>query len=190
MIRLIRGTVVSTGPLHIILENQGIGYLVAVTSRTGLCLPGTELTLYTHLAVRETALDLYGFPTLEELDVFERLLTIPKIGPKSGLQIMDQANVSLIVEAVRLQDPDHLTKLSGVTKKTAEKIVQTLKGKMDDLATTDTSDETIQSEIYQDAFDTLITLGYNPTAIRQILDGLPHAETTSSLVKDALRLLS
>lgn len=190
MIRSIRGTVASSGPLHVILENQGIGYLVAVTSRTGLCLPGTPLTLYTHLAVRETALDLYGFPTLEEHDVFERLLTIPKIGPKSGLQIMDQASVSLIIEAVRLEDPDHLTKLSGVTKKTAEKIVLTLKGKLDDITPPSSGKDESGDERYQDAFDTLVTLGYNPTNIRQVLDTLPNDGTTSTLVKDALRLLS
>lgn len=188
MIRLIEGTVAAITVQGVIIQTSGIGYLVYTTSRVAAII-GSPLRLYTHLAVRETALDLYGFATEAELTLFELLLGIPKIGPKSGLQIMQQADSKLIHEAVTLQDPDHLSKLSGMGKKTAEKVVLALKDKLA-LLQEQSPSSIATTSMYQDAFDTLLTLGYNPMAVRQVLDSLPKDDTTSSLVKAALRELS
>jgi len=189
MIRLITGTVASSSPHHVVLATAGgVGYIIGVHGRF-LAIPGETVTLHTYLAVRETALDLYGFVNPLDREFFELLLTLPGIGPKSAMQILDQADRSLIIEAVRLEDPVHLSKLSPISKKTAEKIILGLKDKVD---TTELG-ETVQinhSTQYQDAFDTLMTLGYNPVAIRQVLDVADQTATTSQLVKDALRQLS
>ncbi len=187
MIRLISGTVIETSGNTLIIETQsGVGYLVAVTHRL-IALPGEIIRLYTHLAVRETALDLYGFVNREDLDLFELLLTISGVGPKSALQIMDQADRALIVEAVAAEDPLHLTKLSSISKKTAEKIILGLKDKLD---TTILPTAPVRGSIYQDAFDTLVTLGYNPQSVRQVLDAIDTDATTSIVVSKALQQLS
>jgi Holliday junction DNA helicase RuvA len=190
MIRLLSGTGADVSGNTLILETAGgVGYLVAVTHRQG-ALPGEHIRLFTYLAVRETALDLYGFTSEDDLRLFELLLTIAGVGPKSALQIMDQADRALIVEAITLEDATHLTKLSSISKKTAEKIILGLKDKID---TTFTSLQVTQPRTgttYQDAFDTLVTLGYNPQAVRQVLEAIGEQPTTSALVSEALRRLS
>ncbi len=187
MIRLISGKVSWTNGNQIIVETaSGLGYLVAVTHRL-LALPDEEIRLYTHLAVRETALDLYGFTTTADLELFELLLTISGIGPKSAMQIMDQADRRLIAESIKLEDATHLSKASGLSKKTAEKILLGLKDKLDTSQIVDTN---AYSSVYQDAFDTLVTLGYNPATVRATLDSLELKETTSAVVTEALRKLN
>ncbi len=189
MIRLIEGTVASSTVNHVVIETaSGLGYYVAIPTRL-LCLPGERIRLHTHLAVRETALDLYGFTNAEDLVMFELLLTLSGIGPKSALQILDQAPRELIEEAVGLEDPTHLTKLAGVSKKTAEKIILGLKDKIDTTRLTHVSTPRNDST-YQDAFDTLVTLGYNPQSVRDVLETQPGDKTTSELVALALKQLS
>ncbi len=190
MIRLLSGTVADISGNTLILETSGgVGYLVSVTHRLG-AFPGEQIRLYTHLAVRETALDLYGFTSEDDLRLFELLLTISGVGPKSALQIMDQADRLLLVEAISLEDAVHLTKQSGITKKTAEKIILGLKDKIDTLFPTQTAAPLRAGTAYQDAFDTLVTLGYNPQAVRQALESIGDQTTTSALVAEALRRLS
>jgi holliday junction DNA helicase RuvA len=190
MIRFIEGTVASISSSGAVILVGGLGYHVHTTKKTAL-LPNDQVALHTYLAVRETALDLYGFISQIELDCFELLLTIPKIGPKSALQILDQADVTLLLEAVNLEDPAHLTKLSGISKKTAEKIVTELKGKVELLSYASNSvAPEANTESYNDAFDTLLTLGYNPINIRRVLEELGSGESTSMLVRQALQRLS
>lgn len=191
MIRLLEGIVADESPKGLVVSVGGIGYFVHTTSKIHP-QAGGPIRLFTYLAVRETALDLYGFRTQGELDFFELLLTIPKIGPKSALQILDQADVSLLVESINLGDAAHLSKLSGIGKKTAEKIVLDLRDKIEPFTLATTADTSSANEVYTDAFDTLITLGYNPTAVRQVLDTFSfiNAEvTTSQIVKVALQKL-
>jgi Holliday junction DNA helicase RuvA len=188
MIRLISGTVATITPLGVVVDCHGIGYLVRTTKKSGF-IAGDIVTLHTHLAVRENALDLYGFKTELELDCFELLLGIPKIGPKSALQILEMADVSLILEAVQLGDAGHLHKLSGITKKTAEKIVTELKDKVETL-TYQTTITPVSDGTYNDVFDTLLTLGYNPVNVRRILEELDLSQSTSALVAQALQRLS
>lgn len=185
MIRFIEGRVISLENQGLVILSAGLGYLVHTTKKIA-SLPGDTISLHTYLAVRETALDLYGFLNREELSMFELLLSIPKIGPKSAMQILDQADLSLLLESINLQDYEHLSKLSGMGKKTAEKVVLALKGKVDHFTNQGRNDG-MTSSIYQDAFDTLITLGFNPANIKQVLDSLPTEDSTSTLVKKALR---
>ena len=180
----------SVGTTGIVVLVGGLGYQIHTTKKSAF-LPHDIVALHTYLAVRETALDLYGFTSPLELDCFELLLTIPKIGPKSAMQILDQADVSLLLEAINLEDPAHLTKLSGISKKTAEKIVTELKGKVGLLSYVSSSvAPAANSESYNDAFDTLLTLGYNPINIRRVLEEIGSGESTSMLVRQALQKLS
>jgi len=189
MIKMLEGNILRHHAGYVtLITSGGVGYGVAVCAHD--TLPDHEQTrLFTHLAVRETALDLYGFTTPELLTFFELLLTIPKIGPKSALQILDQASITLITEAVKLGDATHLSKLSGIGKKTAEKIVLNLKDKLEHLPLPSTIADT-NNQFYQDAFDTLVTLGYAPTDVRSTLDTLPEANSTSELVTRALKNLT
>lgn len=186
MIRLLTGTIADINQRSITLMTEGgVGYLIYIPARTNYQTK-SRVTIYTHLAVRETALDLYGFANQIELQWFELLLTIPKIGPKSALQILDQATPELLAESVSHNDAGRLTRMAGIGKKTAEKIVQELTDKIPaELAPADT---VTHSSHYQDAFDTLVTLGYNPTDIRLVLDELSDG-TTSELVTQALKRL-
>ncbi len=186
MIRQINGTVVSYDKHKLIIDTPtGIGYLVYATGQH-TWTRGDSVTIHTHLAVRENALDLYGFSSPAELELFELLLTIPKIGPKSALAILDQASLGLLVECIQQQDEIRLAKLSGLGKKTAEKVVASLKNKLP--SHLNSTDAPATSNEYQDAFDTLVTLGYNPNEVRLVLETL-EAETTSELVTQALQRL-
>lgn len=190
MIRLISGTIVSTNGNDVVVQVGGLGYIIRINKKT-VCLPPDQITLHTHLAVRENALDLYGFLTEIDLDCFELLLGIPKIGPKSAMQILDQTDTALIIESVNLEDAAHLSKLSGLSKKTAEKIVVELKGKVAVLSLTATSVAAdANTESYNDAFDTLLTLGYNPVNVRHVLEEIGSGESTSAIVRQALQKLS
>jgi holliday junction DNA helicase RuvA len=186
MIAKLTGTVVHIRPLSIVLDVHGVGYLVATTSTSGYVL-NEEVNIHTYLAVRENALDLYGFKTLEEHTMFETLIKLPKIGPKTALQILSQADVQTIRTAVRMQDPDHLTKMSGIGKKSAEKIVLGLKDMIDDLDFTDTT----VTHGDRDVIDALIALGYSQKDAQNALQKIPETVTeTHDRIKHALKYVS
>ncbi len=190
MIRLLEGKVYDLVQNGLIVTVSGVGYLVHTTKKLA-ALPNDEVVLFTYLAVRENALDLYGFLDKNELSMFELLLTIPKIGPKSALQILDQADTKLLLESINLGDATHLSKLSSISKKTAEKIVSELANKVDSLSLTVKGlDTEAKNDNYNDAFDTLITMGYNTANIRKALENEDLNSSTSTLVKIALQKLS
>lgn len=194
MIRKLTGTIVDTGPTHVVLDVQGVGYLIHLTiAGTSFSLEST-VSFWTHLAVRETALDLYGFSTRDELDLFTLLLGLPKIGPKSAAQILGQADITLLKQAVAQEDPTHLSKMSGIGKKTAEKIVIGLKDKLGDIAP-DSSTDTLTTNSMQtwqnETIDALITLGYPQKDVRDAVLALPsEINDTKEALTAALRQLS
>ncbi len=184
MIARLSGTVALIRGAAIILDVGGVGYLVAVRSTAEFTV-GKAATLHTHLAVRENALDLYGFLDDRELHMFEELIKLPKIGPKSAMQILIQADVATIVKAVAEQDAQYLTKLSGIGKKTAEKIVTELKDVFGEgvagVGVSGTSGDT-------DLIDALMALGYSQKDARDALQKLPQKITdTNERLKYALR---
>jgi len=196
MIRRLRGEIVSQNNQSVVLDVNGVGYLVYLPHSLHESI-GATITLHTYLAVRENALDLYGFTLLDELELFEQLLTLPKIGPKSALQILNQADLTLIKTAVANDDPQHLSKMSGMGKKTAEKVVTGLteiyeKHGLTLTPSTPTSD--VSSGNVHDTIDALITLGYPESdarrAVQQILETEPEHLETNAILKAALKLLS
>jgi Holliday junction DNA helicase RuvA len=195
MIRQLRGTVSDRTEKSVVIDVQGVGYLVRTTAPGTLFPIESEITLHTYLAVRETALDLYGFQTLDELDVFELLLTLPKIGPKSALQILTQADIALLKEAVAKDDPVYLSKISGIGKKSAEKIVVGLKDKLELLGSYGNTEIVANAENAgahtNDTIDALIALGYPPNDARKAVQQLPPEITNANdAVKAALKQLS
>ncbi len=147
---------------------------------------GETITLHTYLAVRENALDLYGFLSEEELTMFTLLITLPGIGPRSALIILSQADVPLLRQAALGGDPAYLSKISGIGKKSAEKIVLGLREKLG--AADLPAEEHPQAEY--DAIDALIALGYSAREAREALQRVPPEHTdANSRIKGALKLL-
>lgn len=194
MIRQLNGIVSGHSIDSVVINVQGVGYLVR-TSIAGTSYPvGSDISLHTYLAVRETALDLYGFQLQDELDVFELLLTLPKIGPKSAIQILAQADITLLKEAVRNQDATYLSKMSGIGKKSAEKIVMGLKDKLEDadaaFAEQTASAHTANAHT-SDTIDALISLGYTPNDARKAVQQIsPEITNANDAVREALKILS
>lgn len=189
MIKQIRGTVAGTSDHLVIVDVGGVGYGVHTPHQTTEFLLDDAVCFYTHLAVRENALDLYGFTDLDSLRIFELLIELPKIGPKTALQILAQADTPLIKEAVSKNDAGYLSKLSGIGKKSAEKIVSGLKDKFE---ITDYG-ESFSTDHTSDTIDALIALGYSPEearrAVRQLSESNPEIATSPEALKALLKIL-
>lgn len=187
MIARLVGEIVEVQLLYVVIMVGGIGYRVSVTSSNGFAL-GTQATLHTHLAVRENAHDLYGFSSREELTMFEHLIKLPKIGPKTALQILSQADITTIRKAVQTEDPVYLTKMSGIGKKSAEKIVAGLK---DILGEADYRENIGEYSRDADIIDALIALGYSQRDALSAIQKIPKDVTdTNARIKQALKYMS
>jgi Holliday junction DNA helicase RuvA len=189
MIGYLSGTVIAVQEKFLILDVGGVGYKVFVTpdilSRASM---GTPYSLWIHTVVREDALELFGFdsPAIQEL--FELLITISGIGPKSALGILSIADMASLVHAIKTENVSYLTQVSGIGKKTAEKIVLELREKVEKLAlATDVSiDDTTR-----DVVDALIAMGYHERAIREALRTIDTSHDNSSImIREALLVLS
>lgn len=197
MIRSITGTLTEIEPTYVLIETGGLGYQVFTPYPDSVGTMTSECRLYTHFVVRETVQELYGFTTTEELGVFELLLTIPKIGPRSALQILAQTDLPTLAKAVINDDASYLSKLSGIGKKSAEKIVLGLRDKQDLLALVggaETKDAKQTSEEMSDTIDALIALGYPERAVREAVRHVQQendvAQSTDVVIKQALKYLS
>ena len=188
MIATLTGTITHHFLGSLILEAGGVGYRVHATTDTLETLKKEtgSITLFTYLAVRETSHELYGFLTDEELAFFELLVSISGIGPKSGLAILSVAPVETLRMAISHGDSSYLTKVSGIGKKNAEKIIIELSDKLGALESaggTRPSDEA-------DTFEALRALGYGAKEIRDALKAIPQEITdTKERLKEALKIL-
>ncbi|MCA9366999.1 Holliday junction branch migration protein RuvA [Candidatus Kaiserbacteria bacterium] len=191
MIRLLEGTIYSTESDALVVVVGGVGYQV-FTPHAGSFAVGSNVVLHTHHAVRETALDLFGFATVTELLLFELLLKVPKIGPRSALQVMTQASPQLLIDAISRGDAGYLQKLSGIGKKTCENIMTQLHGKLPpelEMAAIQTGAGGL-TPAQADAIDALIALGYVPDAARSAVQTLTTETdelTTNQIVTLALK---
>lgn len=187
MIRSLTGKITAVMDDSLTLEVRGVGYLVGATTKATRYSIDEELTLHTHLAVRETAMNLYGFTTITELELFELLLLVPKIGPKSALQIMNQASPTLLIESIGKNDPQQLHKLSGIGKKTCENLVQYLKAKIDGFGFDLKEESSKLPDQKTDAIDALVSLGYDLSSARDVISDLDDTLSTNELVTKALK---
>ena len=187
MIGHIAGVVHSIHENLAIISANGVGYKIATTKETlGHLAHGKPASLWTHLAVRDDALNLYGFGAEKDLRFFELLLTVPGIGPKSALAILDIANRETLCSAISSGNSSYMTKVSGIGKKTAEKIVLELKDKVGRGEKGDT--QTLRGD--EDALLALRALGYSSTEARDTLRKVPQkVKEGKARLREALKLL-
>ncbi len=181
MIAYLRGRVLTNGESPAIILCGEVGYAVFTTPQT-LTRLGEVAALYTYLSVRENALELFGFETHAELRFFEKLLSVPGIGPRSALGILGMAEPAVIASAIAKGDGAYLTSVSGIGRKTAEKIVVELKDTMAAFAQGDTHDH--------DALEALKAMGYSAKEAANALREVPlEIHDTGKRISDALRRL-
>lgn len=187
MIAQLEGKIAGIRGNAVILMVGGVGYQVAVSAYTLGKLAGKDqVLLHIHTHVREDALALYGFLDEEELGMFELLISVSGIGPKVGLSILSIADVKTIRLAIVNKDPNILTRVSGVGKKTAEKLIVELQNKVEAVA----GDEDSDAASGQDALEALTSLGYSITEAREALKVVPKdTKDVSARIRAALKTL-
>ena len=160
MIAHLRGRLLEKHPTHLILEAAGVGYEVAISipSFSGLPAEGAEVSLYIHTHVREDVLALYGFLRREEKQLFERLIGVSGIGPKLAMTVLSGIAPDALVSALRGNDLTALTRIPGVGKKTAERMVLELRDKLEGL--TAAPAPAPASRMEEDVISALVNLGY------------------------------
>lgn len=187
MIGHLEGTIKALRAGFCLISAGGVGYKVATTKYVLARLSvGAPTALWTHLAVREDLLDLYGFETEEELHLFEQLITVSGVGPKSALAILDIASTETLRTAIAKGNSEYLTKVSGIGKKTAEKIVFELKDKIG-IGSEELS-ETFKGD--GEALEAMRSLGYSHAEARDALRKVPETVIGSSArLREALKQL-
>lgn len=189
MISYVEGTVELKEEKFVVVNVSGVGYKIFAGEETLGKIPqkGSFVKLWTHLYVREDAQELYGFLTPEELNFFETLIGIPGIGPKGGLGILGVAPIDMLKKAIGAGDTSYLTRVSGIGRKTAEKIILELKDKMIKMGTAEHAPE-LKEEA--DALEALTSLGYSQKEAREALRAVPaEIRSAEKRIKEALRRL-
>ena len=171
MIAHLRGRLFSKQPQQAIVEAGGVGYDVAISVSTYTSLPaeGAEVSLHIHTQVREDILALYGFLDRNDKRIFERLITVSGVGPKLAITIQSGLPADRLVAALRAQDHATLTRIPGVGKKLAERLVVELKDKLEDLAAAAPAAVAAAGPAAEDVLSALVNLGYQrPSAQKAI----------------------
>ncbi len=198
MIALVRGTLAYKSTDHVIIDVGGVGYRLFIPLSTFYSLPETgEASLYTHTHVREDALLLYGFLTLDEKNLFGILIGISGIGPKLAINILSHIPVADLKNAIAAGDVKRLSGLPGIGKKTAERLVLELKDKVGPvdatLTTAGASSLTGQSsgDLINDVISALVNLGYKDSQARKVLENMELAPDVpmENVLKGALKVL-
>ncbi len=189
MISFLRGQVLAKKPEAVIIQVNNIGYEVFVNQNFYAQLNiGATIEVYTHQYVREDTLSLYGFASLEELELFELLLTISGVGPKSALGVLAIASPTEIRNSIAQGEVALLTKVSGIGRKTAERIVLELREKLADFAAPPLAGQAAVSG--GDELDALVALGYSLAQARAALAQVdPKITSASERIKQALKFL-
>jgi Holliday junction DNA helicase RuvA len=171
MIAFLRGRLFSKSPNQAIVECAGVGYDVTISVATFTSLPpeGAEARLHIYTHVREDQLALFGFAEPQEKRLFEKLLTISGIGPKLAITVLSGIDADRLVTAIRNSDHATLTRIPGIGKKTAERVVLELKDKLDDMAVAPATASAAYGPAGDDALSALMNLGYaRPIAQRAV----------------------
>jgi len=192
MIGFVRGKLVFKSPPHLTVDVGGVGYDIEAPMSTFYTLPavGSEIRLLTHLVVREDAHILYGFGTQEERALFRNLLKVSQIGPRIALAILSGVSVEGFANLVKLQDPAALTKIPGVGRKTAERVLMEMKDRLDKLEQASVSGAMpmTHSSTEGEAWTALVALGYKPAEVTAMLKPLAgQGGTTEDLIRRALQ---
>lgn len=189
MISRLRGIVLEKNPPSVIVDVHGVGYEAQVSMQTFYTLPaiGEEVQLYTQLVVREDAHLLFGFSTKEERETFQALVKVSGIGAKIALGILSALTSDELASAVANEDIKRLTAAPGIGKKTAERMVLELRGKLVSSTQPDGAIAIAENSQHDDIIHTLIALGYNDKEARQACKNLPEGTDVSEGVRLALK---
>lgn len=196
MIGFLRGKVAYLLADDCLLDVGGVGYRVTVSGMTRSKLhQGEQAMLFTYLSVREDALQLYGFATQEEYDVFLQLIGVSGIGPKVALGILSSTTVSGLCSAIANKQASLLTKLPGIGKKSAERLILELKDKLAFVGIGDGEEAFVEPAplgdgILDEAAAALASLGYTPAETAPVLKQLGTCQTTEEAIRLALKKLS
>lgn len=186
MIAELEGRVSRLSPTHLVVVTGGVGYRVAVTPATveRAARSRDHMRLLVHTAVRDDAIDLYGFATEDELELFELLLTVSGVGPKTALGIVAGAATEVLREGIASGDAAYLTKVAGVGKKQAERLVLELKGKVGALGA---SSQPGAAGGAGDAVEALAALGFSEADARAAVSRQDRTLPAQEIVRRALK---
>jgi len=189
MIAYLKGNIIYTEEKFFVLDVNGVGYKVFTTADTiSTYKNGDEASFWTYTAVRENSIDIYGFINKEEMSFFDLLLSVSGIGPKSALSILSVASIDTLKKAIATGDTTYLNKVSGIGKKTAEKIVIELRDKLLAYKNED-SENSLRDE--SDIVEALRALGYTQSETREALNQIPpEIEGAENRIKEALKVIS
>jgi Holliday junction DNA helicase RuvA len=178
----IEGIVTEIKPSYLVIENQGVGYMIISPNPYSYHL-NERIRIYTHHYVREDINALYGFKSLESKELFIKLISVSGIGPKSALSLLATDAINDIIIAIEEGHIKFLTKFPGIGMKSAQQIILDLKGKL-----VDDDDELIPTH-RNDVEDALSALGYSRVEIKKIMKKINPDETVENMIKQALQLL-
>ena len=190
MIGRLSGILLEKNPPQLLIDCNGVGYEIDVPMSTFYNLPGMgeKVVLLTHLAVREDAHLLYGFGTAEERNVFKQLIKISGIGARTALSILSGMSVADLAQAITLQEAGRLTRIPGIGKKTAERLLLELKGKLG--ADLGAPAGAAHNDATSDVLNALLALGYSDKEAALALKQVPAGTGVSDGIKLALKALS
>jgi len=191
MIGRLQGQLAAKNPPQVLVDCQGVGYEVDVPMSTFYNLPelGGTVTLLTHFVVREDAQILFGFGTAQEREAFRQLIKITGVGPRMALSLLSGMSVADLAQAITQQAVGRLVKVPGIGKKTAERLLLELKGKLGaDLG--DLGAGPARSDVQSDIQQALLALGYNDKEAAAALKALPSDVGVSEGIKLALKSLA
>ena len=190
MIGRLSGILFDKNPAQLLVDCNGVGYEVSVPMSTFYNLPSTgeKVALLTHMVVREDAQLLYGFGTSQERELFRELIKVSGIGARTALAILSGMSVKDLAQAVTLQDAGRLTKIPGIGKKTAERLLLELKGKLG--ADIGAAPGAAADESSNDILSALLALGYSEKEALLAIKQVPAGSSVSDGIRHALKALS
>ena len=196
MIARLKGTLAEKAPNRLTVDVGGVGYDVLVPLSTMYAIgdPGARVALRIHTHVREDALQLFGFATMLEQQLFEKLISVSGIGPKLGLSVLSGIEPEELIRAIRTADVARLTRIPGVGKKTAERLVVELKDRLPqtDVVSPDAPAAVPGDDVRDDLLSALVNLGYPRASVEKTVDKVLHAAEDRSfepLLRATLKLL-
>lgn len=191
MFYYIKGTLVHTDPSSAVIDTGGVGYKMTVSASTLSQIAGlkNDVKLYTYMAVREDAVDLFGFYTLEELSLFKLLITVSGVGPKAAMGVLSAFTPERFAIVVGNEDVKALSKANGVGAKTAARIILELKDKVAKEITSSKSVQITTGGAVTDALNALMVLGYTKAEATTALSGISPSLSLEDMIKEALKKL-
>ncbi len=192
MIAHLRGKLLAKHPNQAVVETAGVGYDVTISVSTFSDLPGvgSEVALHIHTHVREDQIALFGFLRPAEKHLFEKLITVSGIGPKLAITILSGMPADEMVAAIRGNDAARLTRIPGIGKKTAERMVLELRDKLPAERVGEAAAPAALTATEQDVLSALMNLGYQRTAAEKALSPVAKNGSFETMFRDALAVLS